>query len=179
MKKQLVIVVISVLLISVGLSGCNQNNQKEQPKFGNMKISSTAFENEEGIPAEFTCDGDDVSPPLMFTNLPNNTKSLALIVDDPDAPMGTWVHWLIWNIPANTTVIEENETLTFPQGKNDFGNQGYDGPCPPPETHRYFFKLYALDTMLDLESGTTKTQLESAMSGHIIEEAQLIGTYGG
>jgi Raf kinase inhibitor-like YbhB/YbcL family protein len=144
-------------------------------EFGNMKISSPAFENEGTISAEYACDGTDVSPPLMFTNLPNNTKSLALIVDDPDANM--WVHWLVWNIPPNTTGFSKGKNIAFPQGENDFGNQKYDGPCPPSGTHRYFFKLYALDTMLDLESGTTKAELESAMSGHIIEKAQLIGTY--
>jgi len=144
-------------------------------EFGNMKISSPAFENEGTIPAEYTCDGTDVSPPLTFTNLPNNTKSLALIVDDPDA--NTWVHWLVWNIPPNTTGFSKGENIAFLQGKNDFGNQKYDGPCPPSGTHRYFFKLYALDTMLDLKSGATRAQSEAAMSGHIIEKAQLIGTY--
>ncbi|MFW6120451.1 MAG: YbhB/YbcL family Raf kinase inhibitor-like protein, partial [Petrotogales bacterium] len=133
-----------------------------------MKLSSPAFENEESIPNEYTCEGADVSPPLMFSEIPEDTKSLALIVDDPDAPMGTWVHWVIWNIPPDTISFSKGENITFPQGKNDFGKQKYGGPCPPSGTHRYFFKLYALDTMFDLEAGATKKQLEKAMSGHII-----------
>jgi Raf kinase inhibitor-like YbhB/YbcL family protein len=144
-------------------------------KFGNMKITSPIFENEEAIPAEFTCEGADVSPPLKFTYLPSSAESLVLIVDDPDANM--WVHWLVWNILPNTTGFSKGENIAFYQGKNSFGNQRYNGPCPPSETHRYFFSLYALDTMLDLNAGSTKAQLEAAMSGHIIEKAQLIGTY--
>jgi Raf kinase inhibitor-like YbhB/YbcL family protein len=142
--------------------------------FGNMKISSPVFENEETIPSEFTCEGADLSPPLKFTNLPNNTKSLVLIVDDPDA--NNWVHWLVWNIPPNSTGFSKGENIAFPQGKNDFDDQRYNGPCPPSGTHRYFFRLYALGTMLDLKSGATRAQLDAAMSGHIIENTQLIGT---
>lgn len=142
-----------------------------------MKLSSSAFENEGAIPSEYTCDGADVSPSLTFSAIPENTKSLALIMDDPDAPVGTWVHWLVWNIPPNITGFSKGENITYPQGKNDFGKLDYGGPCPPSGTHRYFFKLYALDTTLKLNEGSTKKQLESAMSGHIIEEAQLMGTY--
>ena len=142
-----------------------------------MKLSSSAFENEGVIPSEYTCDGADVSPSLTFSAIPKNTKSLALIMDDPDAPMGTWVHWLIWNIPPNITSISKGENITYPQGKNDFGKLDYGGPCPPSGTHRYFFKLYALDTILELKERANKKQLESTMSGHIIEEAQLMGTY--
>ena len=142
-----------------------------------MKLSSSAFENEGAIPSEYTCDGADVSPSLTFSAIPENTKSLALIMDDPDAPMGTWVHWLVWNIPPNITGFPKGENITYPQGKNDFGKLDYGGPCPPSGTHRYFCKLYALDTILELKEGANKKQLESAMSGHIIEEAQLMGTY--
>jgi len=151
--------------------------EKQQRKFGNMKLSSSVFENGEPIPSEYTCDGSDVSPPLTFSDIPENTKSLALIVDDPDAPMGTWVHWLVWNILPNTTGFSKNEIIKFPQGRNDFGKLDYGGPCPPSGKHRYFFKLYALDIILDLNEGSAKKQLESAMSGHIIEEAELMGTY--
>ena len=98
-------------------------------------------------------------------------------MDDPDASIGTWVHWLVWNIPVNKTGFSKGENITYSQGKNDFGNLYYGEPCPPSRTHRYFFKLYALDKMIKLNEGSTKKQLESAMSGHIIEEAQLIGTY--
>ena len=142
-----------------------------------MKLSSQTFENSGSIPLEYTCDGADVSPPLTFSDVPENAESLALIMDDPDAPMGTWVHWLIWNIPPNTTGFSKGENIIFLQGKNDFGKLYYGGPCPPSGTHRYYFKLYALDTMLDLTAGATKKQLEDAMKGHIVEEAQLMGTY--
>jgi hypothetical protein len=140
-------------------------------------LSSSAFENGRSIPGEYTCDEADVSPPLTFGEIPENAKSLALIMDDPDAPMGTWVHWVIWNILPNITGLSKGENITFPQGTNDFGKQEYGGPCPPSGTHRYFFKLYALDTMLELEAGATKNQLEEAMSGHIIAQGQLMGTY--
>lgn len=142
-----------------------------------MKLLSPAFNDGGEIPSEYTCDGADVSPSLTFHNIPNNTKSLALIMDDPDAPRGTWVHWLIWNIPPNITGFSKGENITYPLGTNDFGTLTYGGPCPPSGTHRYFFKLYALDTMLQLKKGANKKQLEDAMSGHIIEEAQLMGTY--
>ncbi|KYK24689.1 hypothetical protein AYK25_06060 [Thermoplasmatales archaeon SM1-50] len=154
--------------------GCVENEPK---RFGDMKLLSSAFNDNELIPSEYTCDGNDISPPLFFSNIPTDTKSLALIMDDPDAPMGTWVHWLVWNIPANKTGFLQGENITYPQGKNDFGTTKYGGPCPPSGTHRYFFKLYALDTTLHLNIGASKQQLESAMSGHILEEAQLVGIY--
>jgi len=169
------VILLCVLIVSVWFFLGNTSKDIVDGEFGNMKISSPAFENEGTIPTEYTCDGTDIPPPLIFTNLPNNTKSFALVVDDPDANM--WVHWLVWNIPSNSTDFSNGENIAFPQGKNDFGNQKYNGPCPPPGTHRYFFRLYALDTMLDLEPGATRAQLEAAMSGHIIENTQLIGTY--
>jgi Raf kinase inhibitor-like YbhB/YbcL family protein len=172
-KVPITVTIAITFIITLGI-GCVENQQR---KVGNMKLSSSAFENNETIPSEYTCDGADVSPPLSFSNVPKNTKSLALIMDDPDAPMGTWVHWLVWNIPVNTTGFSKGENITYLQGKNDFGRYDYGGPCPPSGTHRYFFKLYALDVMLQLNKGSTKKQLESAMSGHILEEAQLIGTY--
>jgi len=164
-------IVTFIIVLNIG---CVED---QQGRFGNMKLFSSAFEHGEAIPSEYTCDGSDVSPPLTFSNIPENTKSLALIVDDPDAPMGTWVHWLIWNVQPNITGFSKGENFTYPQGKNDFGKLDYGGPCPPSGTHRYFFKSYALDTMLDLRKGANKKQLEEAMSGHIIEEAQLMGTY--
>ena len=173
-RKITITVVVIIIFIIILNIGCVENQQR---RFGNMKLSSAAFEDNGVIPSEYTCDGIDVSPPLSFSNIPENTKSLVLVMDDPDAPMGTWVHWLVWNIPANKTGFSKGENITYPQGKNDFGNFDYGGPCPPSGTHRYFFKLYALDTMLTLNKGSTKKQLESAMFGHIIDEAQLIGTY--
>jgi Raf kinase inhibitor-like YbhB/YbcL family protein len=140
-----------------------------------MKISSPEFKNEEFIPARFTCDGEDINPPLVFENLPQDTQSLALIVDDPDAPMQTWVHWVLYDIPVEDG-IEEN-SVPGKQGTNDFKRKRYGGPCPPIGTHRYFFKLYALDTKLDLDEGTEKGDLERAMEGHILDQAVLIGQY--
>jgi len=165
------IIITFVIFFNIG---CVEDQQN---RFGNIKLLSSAFEDGEAIPSEYTCDGSDISPPLSFSSIPENTKSLALIVDDPDAPTGTWVHWLVWNIPANKSSFSKGENITFPQGKNDFGDLNYGGPCPPSGTHRYFFKLYAVDTMLNINEGATKEQLELSMSGHIIEEAQLIGTY--
>jgi Raf kinase inhibitor-like YbhB/YbcL family protein len=173
-RKAAITVVVVIIFIITSYIGCVEN---EPRRFGEMKLSSSAFDDNGSIPSEYTCDGGDISPPLFFSNAPENTISLALIVDDPDAPMGTWVHWLVWNIPANKTGFSQGENITYPQGKNDFGNFDYGGPCPPSGTHRYFFKLYALDTTLKLNKGSTKNQLESAMSGHILEEAQLIGIY--
>ena len=143
----------------------------------NMMLSSASFENEKLIPAEYTCDGDDVSPPLTITEVPKNAKSLALIMDDPDAPVGTFTHWVVWNILPQKSQFAKGEQVQFKQGSTDFGSTGYGGPCPPSGTHRYFFKLYALDSMLDLKDNTTKKDLEKAMIGHIIEQATLIGKY--
>ena len=142
-----------------------------------MQILSSAFKENDFIPSKYTCDGNDVSPPLEFINVPKESKSLALIIDDPDAPMGTFVHWVVWNILSSTKKISEGEELTLPQGKTDFGKLGYGGPCPPSKIHRYFFKLYALNTILNIRPGSTKQELEKAMKGHIIEMAQLIGRY--
>jgi Raf kinase inhibitor-like YbhB/YbcL family protein len=148
-----------------------------------LEITSSAFSNGEMIPARYTCDGSDVSPDLSWRGVPNSAKSLALICDDPDAPMGTWVHWVLFNIPAEAVGLpaEISSSATLENGarhgKNDFRRLGYGGPCPPGGTHRYFFKLYALDTELKLDSGITKAQLVEAMQGHILVEAQLMGRY--
>ncbi len=141
-------------------------------------LTSPAFAHEEAIPAQYSCDGDDSSPQLNWTPPPAGTESLALIVDDPDAPMGTWVHWVLYNIPADATGLAASlpEDVGV-QGKNSWNRLGYGGPCPPSGTHRYYFKLYALDTLLDLQAGATKKDLLSAMGGHILEEAELMGTY--
>jgi hypothetical protein len=139
-----------------------------------MKITSTAFEPNELIPPKHTCDGADISPHLKIEDIPQGTKTLALIADDPDAPIGTFVHWVAWNIPPGD--IDEGAT-DFAQGTNDFKKIGYNGPCPPSGTHRYFFKVYALDVELQLEEGTTKTELIDAMENHILAQGELIGTY--
>lgn len=142
-----------------------------------MKILSSAFEHGEPIPRKYTCEGDNVSPPLVFEDVPNEAKNLALVVDDPDAPVGVFDHWIAWNLdPTKRELSEAAEVET--QGTNHYRELRYRGPCPPPGSpHRYFFKLYALDTTLDLQQGATKGQLEEAMEGHILAKGELIGTY--
>ena len=141
-----------------------------------MKLTSPAFEHNQMIPKKFTCQGNDVNPELNIAGIPAEAKNLALIVDDPDAPMGTWVHWVVFNIPPSAAKIKEN-SIPGMQGYNDFGRNNYGGPCPPSGTHRYFFKLYALDTELDLKEGIKKQELEKAMEGHILVKTELIGLY--
>lgn len=148
-----------------------------------LKVTSTAFKEGEMIPQKHTCDDRDVSPPLAWSEAPAGAKSFALICDDPDAPVGTWVHWVLFNLPATTRELPENiapeKTLAFGErhGKNSWGRLGYGGPCPPGGTHRYFFKLYALDTTLSLQPGATKADVEKAMQGHILSQGQLMGRY--
>ena len=148
-----------------------------------ITISSTAFKEGEMIPKKYTCDGENISPTLEWSNIPKGTKSLALIADDPDAPRGTWVHWVLFNIPSDMKGLPENvpprSTLKngARHGMNDSRKLGYDGPCPPGGTHRYYFKLYALSVDLALESGATKEQLLKAMEGQILGEGQLMGKY--
>ena len=148
-----------------------------------IEITSQAFEEETMIPEKYTCDGIDVSPPLTWTSIPEGTKTLALICDDPDAPMGTWVHWVLFNLPASINELPESvptdEELKngAKQGRNDFRRIGYGGPCPPGGTHRYYFKLYALDEELDLKTGVVKEELLKAMEGHILGKGQLMGRY--
>lgn len=145
-----------------------------------FKISSNAFDNESTIPVKYTCDGDDISPELTWQDPPENTKSFVLIMDDPDAPRGTWVHWVLFNIPVDVNHLKENidqlpnGTLS---GNNSWNRQGYGGPCPPDKMHRYFFKLYALDAKLDLPAGSDKAAVEKAMQGHILGNAELMGKY--
>ncbi|MCH7604481.1 YbhB/YbcL family Raf kinase inhibitor-like protein [Patescibacteria group bacterium] len=154
-----------------------------------MQITSSAFGHNQNIPSKYTCDGENISPPLAISDVPEGTKSLVLINDDPDAPGGTWVHWTLWNISSDTTEVLEN---SFPsgavQGMTSFGSQEYGGPCPPrvdsrveagppSGTHRYFFKLYALNDILSLSPDVDKSQLEAAMEGHILDRAEVIGLY--
>ena len=141
----------------------------------NLSVNSPSFENNTHIPAKYTCDGHDVNPPLTIEGLPKETKSLVLIVDDPDAPMGTWDHWIVWNI-LPTTEIGEN-TVPGTEGLNTWRRQLYGGPCPPSGTHRYFFKVYALDTMLSLSTNATKKDVEKAMQSHILAKGELVGLY--
>ena len=140
-----------------------------------MKLTSKEFKHNEYIPAKFTCQGKDINPGLKIDDIPEGTKNLTLIVDDPDAPMGMWVHWVIYDI-AVIPQIEEN-SIPGKQGINDFGRKNYGGPCPPSGTHRYFFKIYALDKKLNLAEGINKQELETAMKKHILDKAELIGLY--
>lgn len=145
-----------------------------------FKLTSDAFANGQSIPAKYSCVGKNISPALTWTEPPTGTQAFALIVDDPDAPMGTWVHWVMYNIPSSTHSLPENFATadnTILNGKNSASHQSYDGPCPPSGTHRYFFKLYALDAALSLSSGATKEQVLKAMEGHILAQAELMGTF--
>ena len=149
-----------------------------------MKLTSTAFSEGQPIPLKHTCQDADVSPPLKWSDVPAGTKSLALICDDPDAPVGTWVHWVLWGLPPTATELQEkvptSETLPSgaKQGLNNFRRIGYGGPCPPPgQAHRYFFKLYALDSELSPKSRATKQELGRTVEGHVLAQAQLMGTY--
>lgn len=146
-------------------------------------LTSPSWREGEHIPARHTCDGQDLSPPLSWTEPPTGTQSLTLISDDPDAPGKTWVHWVVYNLPAARRELPEgfSTKAQLPdgtrQGTTDFGRTGYGGPCPPSGTHRYFFTLYALDTILNVAPGATKVQVEAAMKGHVLSHAQLMGTY--
>lgn len=190
MKKSIFIIPIVVIIIGIVFSlypeinptpksSTSESNLKST--YGNisqvLKISSTAFENDGNIPSEFTCDGQDISPPLSIENVPKGTKTLSLIMDDPDAPMGTFTHWIVWNIPSSKTQFTKGEKIDFPQGRTSFGMMKYGGPCPPSGTHRYFFKLYALDAELDLSAGSSVMDLQKEMVGHIITESTLMGKY--
>lgn len=180
-------IVSCVLVVSVFAGGTPERGAAGAPagKEGErqMTITSGAFENQRAIPAEYSCRGQDVSPPLSFGGVPEGAKSLALIADDPDAPMGTWVHWVVYNIPVDRSgfdrAVSKTERLQDGtiQGTGSNGRIGYAGPCPPSGTHRYFFKLYALNTMLNIRPGATKEQLVSAMKDHIVGQAELVGTF--
>ena len=183
---KLLIPTIFLILILAIITGCNVETGKQETVQEDMeitggvvkmKLTSPAFENNREIPSEYTCDGPNVLPELNIEDIPENAKSLALIMDDPDAPAGTWVHWVVWNIPVDTKTIAKGTEPQGIQGTTSFGKPGYGGPCPPFGIHRYFFKLHALDTTLDLKEGSAKEDLEQAMDGHIIEKTELMGTY--
>ena len=140
-----------------------------------MKLTSPAFHHNAVIPRKYTCQGEDINPPFSITGLPPNTAALVLINDDPDAPMGTWDHWLVYDIKPGDSIAEDS--VPGHQGTNSWGRNDYGGPCPPSGTHRYFFKLYALDKPLGLPQGARKKDIEKAMHGHVLDEAQLIGLY--
>jgi Raf kinase inhibitor-like YbhB/YbcL family protein len=177
-KVQLVLIIIlllSAFVVSVWPQGGHAMS---------FSIKTTAFSEGGTIPKKYTCDGSDLSPALTWADALPGTKSLALIADDPDAPVGTWTHWIAWNIPPEAELPEgvaKVESLSdgTRQGKNDFKKIGYGGPCPPPgKPHRYFFKLYALDAKLDIKPGAGRNELERAMKGHVLAQVDLMGKYG-
>jgi len=150
---------------------------KDPNNMQNFQIKSSAFANNGRIPAEYTCDGEGINPPLLISGVPANTKSLALILDDPDAPGGTFNHWVVWNIPPTTSAIKEGGPVEGVSGINSAGDNGYFGPCPPSGTHRYIFKLYALDALISLSSGAGSSDLKNAINSHIVNQTQLTGLY--
>jgi len=169
-----IIVALSSLYVIFNSVIINSNKQEKL----SMNITSSAFDHNKSIPEKYTCDGDNINPALSFSDIPDDTKSLVLIVDDPDAPVGLWVHWIMWNISPDTTDIAENSvTKEAIEGTTSFGRPGYGGPCPPDGEHRYFFKIYALDTDLDLPKDVDKNILEEKMVGHVLDKAELIGLY--
>ena len=142
-----------------------------------MKITSSAFQEGGNIPSKFSCDGADTSPPLQISDVPSGAKSLVLIVDDPDAPSGLFTHWMVWNISPQSSGVAEGSTPKGVQGTNDFGKSGYGGPCPPSGTHRYCFKIFALDRELDLPFGAKRGQLDAAIKNHVLAQGELMGRY--
>ena len=167
-----------LFLIALTLPVIGLAQAQSVPAPASLKVTSSAFSDGGKIPNKYTCDNSNVSPPLRIENLPKAVKSLALIVDDPDAPGGTWTHWLLWNIdPKATEIREDGVPQNAVQGTSDFGSARYGGPCPPSGQHRYYFKAYALDTVLSLPSSAKKAALEKAMAGHIVAKGSLMGTY--
>lgn len=177
---------------SVSQLATNRRHRPEQSPMPSMpddlRFTSFPFSPSESIPSEYTCEGADVSPSLEWTRVPDGTESIALVVDDPDAPGQTFTHWVLFNLPGDATRLPKDvdldaevadQDLSPREGANDFGDVGYGGPCPPPGDgpHRYFFRLYALDTVLDLERGASKAQVTDALNGHVLDETDLVGTY--
>ncbi len=188
--KTSAVVLIFLFALMVFISGCVQNEKAEAPvnkesldtgkgyetmNIQTIKVFSSAFVANGSIPRKYTCDGQDINPPLEFEGIPEKAESLVLIVDDPDAPTKTFTHWLVWNIEPVAKI--EKDSIPGVEGLNDFKKIGYGGPCPPSGTHRYFFRVYALDKKLELKAGTGRKDLENAMIGHIIAEGELMGKY--
>lgn len=185
MKTAVVIIVIIIVggLLLLFRGGAEipvpptlSNNQRTTT-VENLKLVSPAFTHGEAIPSQYTCDGGDLNPPLAWSGVPEGAQSLVLIMDDPDAPGGTWDHWVIFNLSPTTNNLQEGATPSGIKGRNSWGRTGYGGPCPPDGEHRYFFKLYTLDIQLLLSEGATKQEVEDAMSGHVLARAELVGKY--
>ena len=179
-EKHLLVILLVIILTAILTH--KWSNPSDKTLFNSMeekmKIESIAFKENENIPREYTCQGDNVNPPLNFSDIPKGTKSIALIVDDPDAPSGVWAHWLVWNMnPTSDGVGENSVPKGGIQGPNGRGANKYQGPCPPSGVHRYYFKLFALNKELNISTTTDKTGLENAMDGAIIEQSLFIGLY--
>ena len=167
MQKAIIVAALAIALVALASFAAGAR----------MKITSSAFQEGGNIPSKFTCDAGDSSPPLRIAEIPSGAKTLALVVDDPDAPSGLFTHWIVWNISPQTNAIAEGSAPQGVQGTNDFGKSGYGGPCPPSGTHRYYFKIFALDRELNLPSATKRNQLDAAMKGHVVAQGELIGRY--
>ncbi|MCD6291234.1 MAG: YbhB/YbcL family Raf kinase inhibitor-like protein [Anaerolineae bacterium] len=180
-EHKLLFLPVVILFFTTGCGG--EKSSAPKSSLPTFDLHSPAFTPGHSIPRKYTCQGDDVSPPLQWDTPPQGTQSLALIMDDPDAPGKTWVHWVLFDIPGSARSLPEAipSTPELPDGsqhgRNSWGRLGYGGPCPPSGTHRYFFRLYALDTRLNLSPGVTEKQLRQAMQGHILAQAELMGTY--
>jgi hypothetical protein len=177
-------IIPAIILTGICMAlSCSAGNTSTGAKPMAITITSSAFQQGKAIPAQFTCDGADISPPISWQGVPQATRSIVLISDDPDAPVGTWVHWVCYDIPPTVDSLAQNmpkaDTLSCggKQGMTDFRRIGYGGPCPPSGTHRYFFKVYALDILLNLPAGKTKKEIETAMKGHILGQGELMGVY--
>lgn len=201
MKYFVATAVIVIIVVGIGLLLKRGNNQLAQPptaqppitavvdnsdvsnqnisNSNTMKLNSLSFTENESISAKFTCDGENVNPQLTVSGVPDTAKSLVLVMDDPDAPSGTWTHWTVWNIDPQTREIGENSVPAGAvQGTTSDGTQGYHGPCPPSGAHRYFFKVYTLNTVLTLAPSARVDELSAALNGHVIDQAELMGKYG-
>lgn len=182
LNKVLIYLTFLTFLIAVFVlqssQGSEENYLSDLPQQKYIKLTSPVFENNGVIPIKYTCDGEDINPPLQIGEVPEEAESLVIIVDDPDAPMGTWDHWLVWNIDPETSVIEENSVPKGAvQGTNGFGKNPYGGPCPPSGNHHYYFKAYALDKIINLDGSANRGQLERAMNNHVLDWTELVGTY--
>lgn len=183
-KKFIVLIILILVILFFGVlvfKDSLSNTKKAELKFSLpriMQLQSDAFGNNQVIPVKYTCQGANINPPFIISEVPPGAKTLALIVDDPDAASGNWSHWLVWNIdPTTKAIAEDSVPVGATEGITDFGKPGYGGPCPPSGTHRYYFKLYALDNILDLSAEANKKDLAAAMDGHILDQATIIGLY--
>ncbi|MCL5438773.1 MAG: YbhB/YbcL family Raf kinase inhibitor-like protein [Patescibacteria group bacterium] len=174
----LIFVILLIVKFYFGSIINKESSETQNLQKTNMKITSPAFQDNSNLPVQYSCDGRGINPPLVISDVPQNTKSFVLFVEDPDAPSGTFTHWVVYDINPSVREIQENSTSKGAyEGKTSIGNAGYVAPCPPSGAHHYVFKLFALDTMLNLKSAPRRSEIEKAMTGHIIDQAQIIGLY--